>query len=75
MVEQAARRSQSYICTVDEYMTARRDNIGSDPTFALMEVCLNLDIPHEVMQHPAMLSLNRDATDMIILTNVCHLRL
>ncbi|KAJ7753354.1 terpenoid synthase [Mycena maculata] len=69
VVEQAERRSKAYICTVDEYMIARRNNIGSDPSFALLEISLGLDLPHEVMEHPAIVSLNRDTTDMIILAN------
>ncbi|KAF7979340.1 hypothetical protein HWV62_42763 [Athelia sp. TMB] len=69
VVLQAERRSSSYICTIDEYMAARRDNIGSDPSFALLEISLEVDIPHSVMQHPAIVSLNRDTTDMIVLAN------
>ncbi|KAJ6561560.1 terpenoid synthase [Mycena vulgaris] len=69
VVQQAERRSTSYICTVDEYMAARRDNIGSDPSFAFLEISLGVDLPHEVMEHPAIVSLNRDTTDMIILAN------
>ncbi|KAJ6475658.1 terpenoid synthase [Mycena vulgaris] len=63
---QAARRSTSYICTVDEYMAARCANIGSgsDPSFAFLEISLGVDLPHEVMEHPAIVS---DTTDMIIL--------
>ncbi|KAJ6465141.1 terpenoid synthase [Mycena vulgaris] len=53
VVQQAERRSTSYICTVDEYMAARRDNIGSDPSSAFLEISLSVDLPHEVMEHPA----------------------
>lgn len=73
VIQQADRRGSSYICGIEEYMTARRDNIGSDPSFALLEISLELDLPHEVMQHPAIISLNRDTTDMIILANVSHI--
>jgi hypothetical protein len=70
-VEQAERRGASYICTVEEYMAARRNNIGSDPSFAFLEISLGVDLPHEVMEHPAIVALNRDTTDMIVLANVC----
>ncbi|KAJ7910913.1 terpenoid synthase [Mycena leptocephala] len=69
VVQQAERRSTSYICTLDEYMIARRDNIGTDPSFVFVEISLGLDLPHEVMEHPAIVSLGRDATDMLIIGN------
>jgi hypothetical protein len=73
VVEQAERHSSSYIWAIDEYIASRRDNIGTGPTFALLEICLELDLPHDVMQHPAVVSLNTHATDMIFLTNVVDL--
>lgn len=51
-------------------MVARRDNIGSDPSFAFLEASLGLNLPHAVMEHPTVVALNRDTTDMIILANV-----
>jgi hypothetical protein len=51
-------------------MAARRDDIGTDPAFVIMEISLGLDLPHEVMKHPAIVSLNRDTTDMVLLWNV-----
>ena len=70
VVRQAASRSTSGLCDIEEYMVARRDNIGCLPLFAVMEASLEIDLSHEVMQHPALLSLNQDATDMTILANV-----
>ncbi|KAJ7254123.1 terpenoid synthase, partial [Mycena rebaudengoi] len=55
VLQQAECRSSSYICDVEEYMAARREDIGSFPCFALLEISLNLDLPHEVMDHPAIL--------------------
>jgi hypothetical protein len=40
------RCSTSYICTLDEYMTARPDNIGTNPSFVS---ALGQDLPHDVM--------------------------
>jgi hypothetical protein len=51
-------------------MAARREDIGCFPCFALLEISLDLDLPHEVMDHPAIVSLKRDATDMTWLANV-----
>ena len=70
VVLQAERRGLSYICTIDEYFAARRDNIGTMPSFAFTEVCLELDIPHEVMNQPIIAALEQDVTDMIIIGNV-----
>ena len=70
VITQAERRGASYICTIDEYMDARRDNIGTRPSFAFMEICLGLNIPHEVMEHPALVTLERCATDLVLLGNV-----
>ena len=71
VILQAQRRDKGrYICTIDEYMVSRRDNIGSDPSFAFLEMSLELDIPHYVMEHPHIVALNRDTTDMIVLANV-----
>lgn len=72
VVLQAERRTKSYVCTIDEYLTARRDNIGSDPSMALLEICLQIDIPHEVMEHPAIASLTSYTADLNTLGNVCH---
>ena len=55
---------------MEEYITDRRHNIGSLPTFCLIEQCLGLDLPHEVMAHPLIQSLSDDITDLIIVNNV-----
>nr|BBH51498.1 putative sesquiterpene synthase [Clitopilus sp.] len=69
VIQQAERRDAKYICTMEEYLHARRDNIGSDPSFALLEITLEVDLPHEVMEHPTIVALARDTTDMIVLAN------
>lgn len=51
-------------------MDARRDNIGTRPSFAFMEICLGLNIPHIVMEHPTLVTLERCATDLVLLGNV-----
>ncbi|KAJ7199079.1 terpenoid synthase [Mycena rebaudengoi] len=53
VVQQAEHRSSSYICDPEGYMAVRREDIGSFPCFALLEISLDLDLPHEVMDHPA----------------------
>jgi hypothetical protein len=52
VIIQAQRRDCSrYICTLEEYIIVRRDDIGSIPSFVFLEICLGLDIPHSVMEH------------------------
>ena len=70
VVVHAERRGNSYICTLDEYLAARREDAGPKPFFAFTEVCLKLELPHEVMKHPAIVSLEQDAADMISIINV-----
>ena len=67
---QAERRDVAYVCGIEEYMDARRDNIGAVMVFVMVEVALELDIPDEIMEHPAMSSLIKDAADMVTLANV-----
>ncbi|KAH9477939.1 Delta(6)-protoilludene synthase 18 [Psilocybe cubensis] len=66
---QANRRDKSYICTIDEYIATRRDNIGTYPTFFFIEMSLGVDIPHHIMDHPTIVRLNRDTIDLTILGN------
>ncbi len=70
VILQSERRTNAYICTVDEYLAARRDNIGSDPSMALLEICLEVEIPHEVMEHPALAALTEYTAYLNTLGNV-----
>jgi hypothetical protein len=65
VVLQAEHCSTSHICTLDEYMTACRDIIGTDPSFGLVQ-----DLPHDVMWPLGIVSLARDTTEMLIIGNV-----
>ncbi|KAF8902796.1 isoprenoid synthase domain-containing protein [Gymnopilus junonius] len=70
IILQAQRRDKDrYICTIDEYIAARRDNCGAYPCFAFLEISLGLNIPHYVTEHPYLVALNRDTNDMIVLAN------
>lgn len=75
VVQQAERRDKSYICTIEEYMASRRYNVGFDPSAVLIEICLELDIPHDVMQHPALVALLDAAANMVTLENVSQCRI
>ncbi|KAJ6597689.1 terpenoid synthase [Mycena vulgaris] len=75
VVQQAACREINYICTLDEYFARRRHTIGTYPCYAFIEITLALDLPREVMDHWAVVSINQDATDMVLLANdMCSYR-
>lgn len=70
VVQQAKHRDTRHICTPEEYLVARHNNIGTLPCFVLAEQCWGLDIPHEIMEHPDLQKLRIGATEMIALINV-----
>lgn len=51
------------------YIDLRRRTIASYPTFALVEYCYGLNIPHEVMTHSSVKRIERLATEITILHN------
>lgn len=67
VVLQAADRDCDAEHTVQTYLAQRRDNIGSYPSYAVLE--LALDIPDDVFYHPAMNELSLYATEMLIIDN------
>ncbi|KAF8919623.1 terpenoid synthase [Mucidula mucida] len=67
VVDQAKDRSDDRIRTVDNYMELRRLTIGGKPSFALLE--LGMDLPDGVIEHPVMEKLTEIALDLIILGN------
>ncbi|KAJ7651000.1 terpenoid synthase [Roridomyces roridus] len=67
VVQQATDREARYIRNVHSYMLMRRDTIGSRPAFAICEMHMN--IPDEIMAHPAIVRLSDLSTDGIIISN------
>lgn len=53
---------------MEEYFAIRRDTIGAKPSFAILE--LDMNIADDVMGHPIIEELTILAVDMIILGNV-----
>jgi Delta6-protoilludene synthase len=56
------------VCTIEEYMRTRRENIGARPSFVLGE--LHLSIPDYAFRHPVIKELEYLIADLIILDNV-----
>ncbi|KAJ3563357.1 hypothetical protein NP233_g8992 [Leucocoprinus birnbaumii] len=67
VVQQAADRDDDTFRTIETYLHNRRQNIGARPSFAPME--LDLDLPDHVFYHPVILELSEYITDLIILGN------
>ena len=70
-MQQAIDRSGDRIRDIKSYFDVRRWSIGAKPAFALLE--LALDMPDEVMSHPAIQEMVLTTIDMIILGNVRHI--
>ena len=71
IILEAEDRVANHQRTVNDYLILRRDTCGAKPTFSFFG--LGLNIPNEVFDHPLMISLIENATDLIAITNVCHL--
>lgn len=66
-MQQAADRDHSHIRSVDHYFELRRDTIGAKPSFAILEV--KMDIPDDVINHPSIVTLTEACIDMLIIGN------
>ena len=68
VILEAEERMAGQLRTVNDYMILRRDTVGGALTFSF--VGLGLDIPNSVFEHPLMMSLIKDATDLMVISNV-----
>jgi Delta6-protoilludene synthase len=68
VVQQAADRTQKHIRSIPEYLEVRRGTIGAEPTFAFLELAMNL--PDEAVHHPVIEEMSILSTSMILLGNV-----
>ncbi|KAI0062662.1 terpenoid synthase [Artomyces pyxidatus] len=68
VVQEAADRGHNRIRSIQDYLETRRDTVGTKPSFAILE--LGMDLPDEAMEHPVIQELTIVATDMIFLVNV-----
>jgi hypothetical protein len=71
MILEAEERVTGRQRTVEDYMILRRDTCGAKPSFSFF--ALGLNIPNAVFDHPVMISLIENATDLNAITNVSHL--
>lgn len=68
VIQEADDREKGYIRSVEDYFILRRDTCGAKPSFSFHG--LGLNIPHEVFEHPLVISMMESATDLIAITNV-----
>jgi len=67
VVQQAEDRTKHHIRTFDSYLEVRRDTIGAKPSFAILE--LDMDLPDEVFNHPTLENLRMWVIDMLCIGN------
>jgi len=67
VVQQAEDRTQNHIRTLDSYLDVRRDTIGAKPSFAILE--LEMDLPDDVFNHPTLENLRTWVIDMLCIGN------
>ncbi|OAX35882.1 terpenoid synthase [Rhizopogon vinicolor AM-OR11-026] len=69
VVQQAIDRSGRRIRDIKSYIDTRRDTGGVRPTLVLTELGLDMDIPDEVISHPAIQVMITATNDMVCLFN------
>ena len=68
VVQQAEDRTHRHIRGLDSYLEVRRDTIGSKPSFAILE--LEMELPDDVFNHHILEDLRLWVTDMLCIGNV-----
>ena len=68
VIDEASDRTKGHIRGIADFLELRRLTAGAYASFFSVE--LGLDIPHEIMAHPAVESLRSLAADSTVLTNV-----
>ena len=68
IVQQAKDRTRRHIRGLDSYLEVRRDTIGAKPSFAILE--LEMDLPDDVFNHPILENLRLWVIDMLCIGNV-----
>ncbi|KXJ88154.1 isoprenoid synthase domain-containing protein [Microdochium bolleyi] len=71
----ADRRDGSKPPTVEEYMDYRAGCVGAYPCLGLMELAEGIDLPHKVVDHPALSGIARVTVDLVTLQNdICSFK-
>jgi len=67
-MQQTIDRREGRIRDINSYLDMRRNTSAVRPSFVLIEI--GLDIPDEVMSHPAIEVMFSTSADMVIINNV-----
>ena len=68
--QQACHRADGTIPDLDAFISVRRETSACKPLFDLIEYTLDLELPEDVVEHPVILALSRNANDYISWSNV-----
>lgn len=68
VVQQAADRENTKYHSIASYLAARHENIGTRPSYAVME--FDLDLDDDIIYHPIIVELTENITELILLDNV-----
>ncbi|KAJ1333154.1 presilphiperfolanol synthase [Microdochium nivale] len=61
--------------TIEEYMEYRAGCVGAYPCLGLMELAEGIDLPHHVVDHPALSGIARVTVDLVTLQNdICSFK-
>lgn len=68
VVQQAEDRTRHRIRGLNSYLEVRRDTIGAKPSFAILE--LEMELPDDVFNHPILENIRLWVIDMLCIGNV-----
>ena len=71
VIDEASDRAKGHIRGIEDYLKLTRLTAGGYPAFVAVEAGLN--VPNDVMAHPALESLRSLAAESLVLTNVSSL--
>ena len=70
VAEEADLRMHGTVLDLDSYITLRRENSAVRFCFGLAGYALGIDLPDEVVEHPAFMAMHLSTVDMVCWSNV-----
>ena len=68
VVQEAANRDFDRHITIDDYLQNRHRNIGTRPSYAIVE--LTVDLTDQILYHPTVVELSDCISELVALDNV-----
>ncbi|KAH7915515.1 terpenoid synthase [Hygrophoropsis aurantiaca] len=69
VAQQAGDRTNRHFRSIEDYFAVRRGDVGLKPTIVLLLFNLDIDLPDEVLDHPALAEMEMCCVDSIITAN------